>query len=94
MILCLPKVILKLQHIPIDDVWDKHGPFDLVKIDVQGSEVEVLEGFSQVPKYLVIEVRPRTLTAVKSLLLKHLEVLAVEKLVRADEFNIIAKRKT
>jgi FkbM family methyltransferase len=77
----------------LDDVWDKHGPFDLVKIDVQGSEVEVLEGFSQVPKYLVIEVRRRTLTAVKSLLLKHLEVLSVEKLVRADEFNIIAKKK-
>jgi len=34
--------------------------FDLIKVDVEGTEVKVLKGLSQMPKYLVIEVRPRT----------------------------------
>jgi FkbM family methyltransferase len=75
----------------LDEIWEKHGPFDIIKIDVEGSEVEVLEGLSQVPKYLVIEVRPHTLTAVKNLLQKRLKVLVVERLIRGDAINIIAK---
>jgi FkbM family methyltransferase len=76
----------------LDDVWDRYGPFDLVKIDVEGSEVEVLEGLSRVPEYLVIEVRSHTRTAVKNFLRNRLEVLVVERLVRGDAFNIIARR--
>jgi len=76
----------------LDDVWDKYGPFDLVKIDVEGSEVEVLEGLSCVPKYLVVELRPYTEACLKKFPLTRMKILAFEKLVRGSAFNVIAKR--
>ena len=85
---------IKTPAYTLDDIWDKFGPFDLIKIDVEGSEVEVIKGLSQVPKYLVIEVRPQTYTYIKKFLLNHLKVVAIERLIRGNAWNIIAKNRS
>jgi hypothetical protein len=54
--------------VTIDDLWESLGPFDLVKIDAEGSEDKILQGFSLnevSPRrniYVVIEMRPATMT--------------------------------
>jgi len=83
---------IKAPAYTLDDIWMKYGPFDLVKIDVEGSEGEVLRGFSRIPKYLVVEVRPSTWKCVKEFLLTCMQVAALERLVRGNAFNVIAKK--
>jgi len=60
-----PEGTIETPTCTLDDVWREHDPFDLIKVDVKGAEVKVLEGLSQISKYLVIEVRPRTWPYIK-----------------------------
>jgi len=80
--------------ITLDDLQNRFGRFDLVKIDVEGVEDRVLRGLTaNIPKYLVIEVRPRTWIYVKKWLRDHkYKVLRVEKLVKSNAWNIIAQQ--
>jgi FkbM family methyltransferase len=77
----------------LDDICDKYGPFDLIKIDVEGSEDRVLKGLSQLPKYLILEIRPKTWPFVKKFLIDNrIRILMIERLIRGYAYNIIANK--
>jgi FkbM family methyltransferase len=86
---------IKAPACTLDSIWNTYGPFDLVKIDVEGSELEVLNGFSKVPKYLVIEVTPCTFRFVKERF-PYMNIISKERPIRAmvkDVFNIVMAKE-
>ena len=91
---------VEAQTVTINDLWQSLGPFDLVKIDAEGSEDKILQGFSldriSLPKriYIVVEVRPKTMSFCLRWLKKNsFKVIFMERLVRSNRvMNLVAER--
>jgi FkbM family methyltransferase len=91
---------VEAETVTINDLWESLGPFDLVKIDAEGSEDKILQGFSLnevSPRrniYVVIEMRPATMTfCLKWLKRNSFKIIFQEKLVRSYMvWNLVAKR--
>jgi FkbM family methyltransferase len=91
---------IEAETISIDDLWNLSGPFDLVKIDAEGSEDRILQGFSlnkiSLPRkmYMVIEVRPKTINfCLRWLKENSFRVIFMERLIRSTNvMNLIAER--
>jgi FkbM family methyltransferase len=83
----------------VDDLWTLFGPFDLVKIDAEGSEDRILLGFSpnkislNKKMYIIIEVRPKTINfCLRWLKQNSFRVIFTEKLIRSNRVvNIVAE---
>ena len=60
---------IEVPQTTLNDLWNKYGPFDLVKVDVEGAEVSVLEGSLETLKtgkvILIIEIQPSNLHSVQ-----------------------------
>ncbi len=73
----------------LNDLWNKYGPFDLVKVDVEGAEDKIFTSTEIDPKYLVVEVRSRTWPLVRELISRSYRIVFVEKLIRSKKvFNV------
>jgi FkbM family methyltransferase len=91
---------VKAETVTIDDLWESLGPFDLVKIDAEGSEDIILQGFHldkvspQKEVIIIVEVRPATMTfCLKWLKENSFKILFQEKLLRSHmTLNLIAKK--
>jgi len=85
---------IEVRAYTVDELWKRFGPFDLIKIDVEGAETKVLRGLSENPSYLVVEVRPNTIAYIINSLKRKYRVLFLEKLLRAKGvWNVIFKSK-
>ena len=91
---------VEVQTVTIDDLWDLLGPFDLIKIDAEGAEDKILQGFSPdrispaKTIYMVIEIRPVTKTfCLRWLKENSFSIIFQEKLIRSrTTLNLVAKR--
>jgi len=85
---------IEVPQTTLDDLWNMYGPFDLVKVDVEGTEDKIFESTEIEPKYLIVEVRLRTWPLVKRLVSKSYRIVFVEKLIRTRNcFNVLLKRE-
>jgi len=100
----LPKRFCKtlkkeIEVAPLDEIIEELGLFNetirLLKIDVEGSEVEVLKGATNILKntdYIIFEASKRTLNSCLKLLPKYFKVSPIERIGRLT-YNFIARRK-
>ena len=59
---------IEVLQTTLNDLWNKYGPFDLVKVNVEGAEDKIFTSTEIDPKYLVVEVRSRTWPLVRELI--------------------------
>ena len=85
---------IEVPQITLNDLWDKYGPFDLVKIDVEGAEGKIIKSTKVKPKYMIIEVRSHTWPIIKKFVSESYKIIFIEKLVRSKKvFNAFMRRR-
>jgi len=78
------------RTVTLSDLCWSLGPFDLLKIDVEGHELEVFKEFDPAScrsKYMLVETEPSNIARLKATL--RAEVVFLEKLVRGDAYNVV-----
>ncbi|RLE86681.1 MAG: hypothetical protein DRN04_19145 [Thermoprotei archaeon] len=85
---------VEVPQTTLNDLWGIYGPFDLVKVDVEGAEDKIFKSTEIEPKYLIVEVRSCTWPIVRKLISKSYRIVFMEKLIRSKKvFNVFLKKR-
>jgi len=80
-----------VETLTLDEIINNYGSIDLIKIDVEGYELEVIKGISRnlYPRFFVIETTRERIPVIRKIIGG--KIIFIEKLVRAHLFNIIVQ---
>jgi len=80
-----------VETLTLDEIINNYGSIDLIKIDVEGYELEVIKGISRnlYPRFFVIETTIERIPVIRKIIGG--KIIFIEKLVRAQVFNIIVQ---